>query len=283
MRSWVVIACLVFLMGCDEAVDPVLESERAFTLYGYVDPGSDRQSLRVFPIEDILEVTDTTPLEARISLIGPGGTTAFADSVVRYWDGSIGHVFQARIRPAFQTTYVIEAEDARGRLTSVQVTTPAKADLTLGQADGVLGNVRMPVAFTGAEQVLSPRVFYRFESTRPPFQWTIPVIYDGSLTREGTTWSMAVDLSRDIGVLYSVTGLQPGTDPIVLLDLVVEAFIATEEWSPPGGRFVTEVLVQPGVFSNVDNGFGFVGAGYHERTSTLPEAAVLRLAGFANE
>jgi len=33
-----------------------------------------------------------------------------------------------------------------------------------------------------------------------------------------------------------------------------------EDWAPPGGVFDPEILVQPGVFSNVENGYGFIGS-----------------------
>ena len=272
------------LTACEEAVDPVLEGDMPFSLYGYLDPGQDVQALRVYPIDPILEMGAPEHLGADIRLRGPSTDVALRDSIILFADGEYGHVFYARFQPDFATTYRIDARDARGREAFVNVRTPAKAELELDTATGVLGNVRMPARFINAEQVLSPRVVYSFESTRAPFAWTIPVVYGDVIRRDGQdTWAMTVDLSRDIGVLYAVTGLQPGTDPIVLNRMEVQAFVATSDWTPPGGRFDRDLLVQPGVFSNVENGFGFVGSGYVERARALPDAATLRLAGFANQ
>jgi hypothetical protein len=160
---------------------------------------------------------------------------------------------------------------------------PQRASLTLGDVEGVRGNVYFPVEFTGAEQVLRPRVIYTIESTRAPFTWDIPVVYSDFVVRSGDRWSVLVNMSRDIGVIFSVTGLQPGMDPVILTNLSVEAFITTTEWTPPGGDYDPELLVQPGTFSNVENGFGFVGGGYFESADALPPAESLRLAGFSNQ
>ncbi|NNE70540.1 MAG: hypothetical protein HKN29_09295 [Rhodothermales bacterium] len=284
MHSLMAVALAVMVLtGCEEAVAPVLDSGRPFTLYGYLNPGADHQAIRVFPIEEILAPNSPEPLDALVRVTGPGLSEVLRDSVIVYGDGSVGHVFQADFRPEHGMTYEIRAEEPEGRFSTVQVRTPAKAQLSIGDAGGVLGNVLMPVEFAGAEQVLSPSVLYTFESTRAPFTWTIPVVYGDRVVRAGDRWSVTVDLSRDIGVLYSVTGLQPGTDPIILTDLLVEAFITTSEWTPPGGTYDPELLVQPGTFSNVENGFGFVGGGYFESATTLPPAHILQLAGFANQ
>ncbi|MFT5517402.1 MAG: hypothetical protein ACI80V_003545 [Rhodothermales bacterium] len=278
------VSSLVMLVGaCEEVVDPVLETGRPFTLFGFLDPGSNQQAIRVFPIEPVLAQTQALPLDATVQVTGPGQPVVFADSIVYYRDGSVGHVFHAGFQPQFGTTYHISARDSRDQETTVTVRTPERAIITLGEAGGILGNVLMPVAIEDAEQILSPRALYTFESTKAPFLWTIPVVYDADVLRSGDSWSVIVDLSRDIGVLFTVAGLTPGLHPIILTDLRVQAFVTTDAWTPPEGTFDRELLVQPGVFSNVDNGFGFVGAGYVEGANTLPAAEVLRLAGFANE
>ncbi len=283
--SFLAMGLLLILLaaGCEEAVAPVLEGERPFSLYGYLDPGADQQAIRVFPIEQLLAHTDPAPLDATVQISGPSGSTLLRDSVVTFWDGSVGHVYHGPFRPAFGTTYVVRAEEPEGRATTVSVRMPQRASLTLGDVEGVLGNVFFPVEFTGAEQVLRPRVIYSVESTRAPFKWTIPVVYSNFVVRSGDRWRVLVNMSRDIGVIFSVTGLQPGTDPVILTDLSVEAFITTTEWTPPGGDYDPELLVQPGTFSNVENGFGFVGGGYFETAHTLPPAETLRLAGFSNQ
>jgi hypothetical protein len=277
------ILLILLTAGCEEAVAPVLQGNRPFSLYGYLDPGADQQAIRVFPIDQLLQHNDPVPLAATVQITGPTGSALLRDSVVTFWDETFGHVYHGAFSPAFGNTYVVRAEEPGGRSTTVSVRIPQRASLTTGDVEGVLGNVYFPVEFSDAEQILRPRVLYSIESTRAPFKWTIPVVYSNYIVRSENRWSILVNLSRDIGVIFSVTGLVPGRDKVTLTNLSVEAFITTSEWTPPGGEFDSELLVQPGTFSNVENGFGFVGGGYFETAHTLPPAEKLRLAGFANQ
>jgi hypothetical protein len=62
--------------------------------------------------------------------------------------------------------------------------------------------------------------------------------------------------------------------------MTLSAEVASEDWRPPGGVFDPEVLIEPGTFSNVDRGFGFVGGAYRTGATWTPEAAALARAGF---
>ncbi len=59
------VAFLVLSTGCEEAVDPVLKTDEAFSLYGYLDPSSDIQAVRVFSIDGVLENTQGHPARCR--------------------------------------------------------------------------------------------------------------------------------------------------------------------------------------------------------------------------
>ena len=65
-----------------------------------------------------------------------------------------------------------------------------------------------------------------------------------------------------------------------LLDITLRMVVVNEAWDPPGGRFDPSVLAQPGVLQNVENGYGFVGAGYHLQKNWLPPDEALEAAGF---
>ena len=56
--------------------------------------------------------------------------------------------------------------------------------------------------------------------------------------------------------------------------------VADDSWNPPGGDFDFEVLSQPGAFSNVENGFGFFGAGYTASTEWFPSDVVRTELGY---
>ena len=60
--------------------------------------------------------------------------------------------------------------------------------------------------------------------------------------------------------------------------------LGNEEWVPPDGEFNAANLIQPGTFSNVENGFGFVGAGYRlQRSWTLPFEVVEKTSFVPND
>ena len=67
-----------------------------------------------------------------------------------------------------------------------------------------------------------------------------------------------------------------GTDTEVKVILItVKLIVANREWRPPGGVFDPDILVEPGTMSNVDGGFGFVGAGFRLRESWMPTDTLL--------
>ena len=56
--------------------------------------------------------------------------------------------------------------------------------------------------------------------------------------------------------------------------------VGDENWISPIGVFDPDFLVEPGTFSNVDNGFGYFGSGYVETIALRPPVALIRRAGF---
>src|SRR5690606_2357407 len=65
----------------------------------------------------------------------------------------------------------------------------------------------------------------------------------------------------------------------VLLTMEMEVLVGDTAWAPPGGAFDEETLADPRVFTNVANGFGFVGAGYRRRVEIPFSLEIPALAG----
>ena len=57
----------VLLTSCEESVDPILDNNVPFTLYGYLNPKSDTQSIRVFPIEAEFDTRTERPIDATVT------------------------------------------------------------------------------------------------------------------------------------------------------------------------------------------------------------------------
>ena len=88
-----------------------------------------------------------------------------------------------------------------------------------------------------------------------------------------------VEFRADTRVILRDGFLQGITD-VELYLVVISAVVTNNEWVPPGGVFNANAFVEPGTFSNVENGFGFVGAGYDTSVEWVPSDSVLQASGF---
>ncbi len=283
--------CLALVLGlallaCEESVDPVLETERPYTLYGYLNPLADTQAVRVFDIEGTLEPSPGLPLNAQVVSTRERDTpVAWRDSVVSYRNGTFGNVYWAPFRADFETTYRIEATDAVGETASVTVRTPPEVMPVIEDPIAIPGFVESPVRWPDAPRLLDIVVTYKIQIVLPNGsggeRFDIRVDYDGTQERIENGWVVTVDLFKDIEEIVAFLFSQRFNFRAIALEEIEMALLVTsEEWFPPGGEFDAEVLVEPGTFSNVDNGFGFVGGGYPAKANWLPPEDVIRQAGF---
>ena len=102
LLSLALCAVALGLAGCEDDVDPTLGTDQVFSLYGYLDPTADRQSVRVVPIVPTINSDTSATIDAVVTStdLGTGVVTAWRDSLVTYRDGSRGHVFVADYTPA---------------------------------------------------------------------------------------------------------------------------------------------------------------------------------------
>ena len=116
-------------------------------------------------------------------------------------------------------------------------------------------------------------VWYRFAAFPPsePFREVVMTYGEdrfGTLREDG--WRVDVQLLKDRTDVARRLG-----EPLVFLGVGMRLTMTDERWRPPGGVFDPELLIQPGVFSNVENGFGFLGSVNQYTTEwTLPEATI---------
>jgi hypothetical protein len=100
----------------------------------------------------------------------------------------------------------------------------------------------------------------------------IRIPYMSHVREEGGNWRVDIDLRKDFVTmrdsLMELHVWRPDFGAYIAL-LTLRMDVVNEEWDPPGGLFDPDVLVQPGSFSNVVNGFGFVGAGFQQRHMLL--------------
>ncbi len=256
-------ACL--LSACDETVDPFLPSDRYFSLYGYLDTDRDVQYVRVIPLRRLVEPPLPGPLDATVTTtdLMTGEQVVWRDSVITFSDGSSGNVFYGAFRPYFGHRYRIEVVSADGNSTRAETTVPDARPASVGEVySGITFQSLSQDVFWPDVDFVPTRVqvWYRFAPSSPdaPF-FDLPINYTdvelGQAVNDG--WRVTAFLMRDVQEVLKILG-RP--NPPTLYNVGMKISVTSDDWRPPGGAFDPEVLIQPGTFTNVENGFGFFGS-----------------------
>ena len=281
---------LIFLFflacaGCEEDVISILGTERPFTMYSVLNPQCDTQFVRIFPIEGVLEVNEPTPLAAVFSgtNLTTGEPIVWADSLVRDASG-YGYIYWAPFRAEYEHTYHLQitGEDGRQSSATVEVGAPS---LTF--------DVTIPVSFAGPipQLIVSDLSFFTqytvaLTSTgvRIIESDTVRVESNHQIRKTDAGISLSINLSDAAQESKIKAGIDADYDPrfgVELRYIRLLLIVANEAWDPPDGVFDPFVLIQPDVMSNVENGFGFVGAGYEVEIRWQPTPVTMRTAGFS--
>lgn len=276
------------LAGCEESVAPILDTGRPFTMWGYLDPTSASQQIRVFSVDGVLDQVSASPLAARVLVkdLPAGSDWELRDSLVTFPDGSHGHVFVSTTPIRFDHEYGIEATRPDGLVSRAHVRTPPGTSPAIQTVTHSRGFVRVDMSWGGAPQLLGVHLIYYVNYERPsdpePLRMAVEIDSGTILGDSDSGWGIRIDPSFDFGTILEQEFLSVGRPgfSIALDSIDVRPFVGSSNWAPPGGNFSAELLVQPGTFSNVENGFGFVGGGYEDSfVIQLPDEAA-RDAGF---
>jgi hypothetical protein len=264
--------------GCGSVeVDPFLDSDLYFSIYGSFDMDFLVQHLRVIPIDTLIGAVDDS-LDARVTTtdLSTGQVWMWHDSLFTFDNGSIGHVFTSRFRIQAGRTYRTEVERSDGAVTWAETTVPQQPSAVLGET-----NIVSPPGWSfplGTQEVIwdgvlrEPHrvdVYYRFkEQDDEPFI-DIGIPYDTARSSEVTPrgWEITVQYTDDYEFLKRE---YIHYNPWRLVGVLMRVQVVTEDWMPPGGLWDQEVLSQPGTFSNVHNGFGYIGSAGRFSVEWLP-------------
>jgi len=271
-------AVFVLVSGCDEAVAPAGDIAAYYTLWGALDPSADEQAIRVVPIESEIGAGSADPLGVNVSStdLVSGSVITWRDSVITYGDGSIGHVFLGDFRPEFGRRYRFDVVDGEGRTTSAATRVPPLVSPFREATEFIPGDVKMPVLWPGAPQLNKIEIIYELENGNcDRFIQDAPFAGDAEPFEFG--WRTTILLAEAADIVLGLLDNRPHA----VTRMWLRAEVASEDWRPPGGVFDQELLIEPGLFSNVEGGFGFVGGSYVATTAFwVPEAEALSRAGF---
>ena len=279
LGAWAVLACVLVLSlsACEEDVVAVLGTDLPFSMFGVLTPQQDTQWVRVFPVEGRLEPAPPGPLDARFTSTDllTGETQVWQDSLIQEGNDQFAHVFWSAFVAPFGRAYRLEVVRSDGAASGVVVTVPPPASLVMPERTELAPAI-LPVFVQGdVPNLIRIEVTYRYRFRAPTGieVGTATVSYDGKQRRVTGGWSIDVTPRADLRAIQRVLEQTITVDRQIglkLAKLTLQLIVANAEWDPPGGVFDADVLVQPGTLSNVENGFGFVGAGYRLLDTWVP-------------
>ena len=275
--------------ACEESVNPILESDRNYTLWGSLDMAADTQFIRVDPIRAQLDPGTPEALRVRFTStdMNTGDERVWSDSIVTFADGSHAHVFYEPLRVQAGHRYRIEVQpEGSDVVTSVETAIPDAPNpvvlpenvTTSTSGGGIVVRATQAIVWEGLQEApFRVEQWYRFvESAQLPFL-DIRVPNDptsGISPDDPNAWRLQLNLAHDRAVLDTMINVRGAA----LAGLAQQVTLVDDAFLPPSGVFDPEVLAEPGTRTNVNNGFGFVGAmGRFQAEWTLSDASRQRL------
>jgi len=265
----------ILILGCEEMVDPAGTTGRAFTMYGLFNPRADTQAARVFTIDDLLETTNPEPIDARVlaTHVETGIEMEWQDSLIQFPGGLWGHVFFAPFDVEYENSYRLQVLRSDGVSASAITTVPPETQAVVTEPDTLQFDLITTLFWPRAPSVIN--VWIEYLSNVGIF------IADYGARPVAVPGGRALDVRfRADTRIILFEARRSNVPDVYVTGVVIRAVVASDDWVPPGGVFDPDVLVEPGTFTNVDNGFGFVGSGYETATLWVPSDGMLRAAGF---
>lgn len=287
-----VFALVVPLTGCNEDVTATLGTDLPFSLFGVLSPQLDSQWVRVYPIEERLDpvVAETLDAAFESTNLQTGQSHTWRDSVIQDVLQQEAHVFWVPVQVEYEHTYLLKVRRSDGAESSVEVTVPPRTEVVIGPPNVTFSSASLPISIVGQAPRLNRIEIAYTVRFQPIFQESlrsesVSISYDGEQRRTAEGWNIAIDFSGDfkrVGNMVERRIEQPfdRSFGLVLTGMTLRLIVANEAWNPPGGVFDPTVLVQPGTMTNVQNGFGFVGAGYRVEESWVPDDEAIKASGF---
>ena len=296
----VILAAAFLAVGCEESVDPIIGSEYPFTLWGFMNSGADTQHVRIFPISGDIGFDTTSVIDARVfsTDLTTGEEREWQYERVRFDTLGSGHVFWSPFRADFEHRYRLEVVRSDGAASSVEVTVPPEVDI---EVDVYLQGVSIPIRIEGdTPNLVGPKVTYHAINVPPSNAWPIgtpifpPVLhsvtvpYDDELRTMNDGWRLTVNMVNDTAAVFGdfranclITSQRYSAPNVWLRSMEFSVVAADSTWRPPGGVFDPDVLAVPGTMSNVENGYGFFGAGQGIRHEWAPSPEAREHAGYS--
>ena len=284
IRPFSLIPIVVLLgtaVGCDTSFEAFEETERAYSVFGYLDANADTQYVRVEPIQDST-FAGSRALNARVTStnVETGKTVVWEKRAYQVGVNSVT-VRNAVTATDFQpeATYRFTVDRKRdGATTSAEVTLPPAFPMpTFANAPDQREDSEDPegptkIVVRGVERLGAVRAHFDFEACLP---------MRGCRRRQRSTYHVTDTTHRSDGAIEVEIDWREEIPQEVgatlgrFYSFSVTVAAVSEDWpdyaedNPPGGGPEGQPLPPPGTESNVENGAGFLG-GIFTRTVELP-------------
>lgn len=277
--------CSVLLFaGCDDTfVDPFDNDGKIYSVFGFLDSFAFQQRVRVIEIkrypERIRTPTDVqATIDARVHStdLTTGQIIHWRHSLERLDDGMYAHIFSADFQPREGRTYRLTVTRNDGRTATAETrvpylsrSTPVDFDPASIRRFSTPNNV--PVRIEGIPSVGQIVVRYRVSATdtvdiQLEKRLPIDISYGRSGGPDGSGgWKFYLDIPRDGRIIAdSIAHLQAerklGPANVHVYAMTIQLQMMDDKWIPLGEDVDVVELSQPGVFTNIENGYGYWGA-----------------------
>ena len=276
--------------GCSESVDTRLRLDRPFSVYGIINPQADTHGVRVFEIRSNIMLVRPDPIDASVTtkLLQTGQEHVWQDSVITLSDGDYRHVYWAAFRATGGQTYRLEVARSDGKTSTATTTIPGPIELEVLEPDTLRpGQALMPI-FVHGEPPTMPRIDVEYvvvgfaAGGSDPIFKSVLFNYAGRPRQQQEGFLLEIDLIKDfLSISDEFDQDKSVTSEIIdLREIKLRVHVGDANWVSPIGAFDAEYLVEPGSFSNVENGFGYFGSAYVDSIAFRPPVALIRRAGF---
>lgn len=277
-----------FLLGCEDDLSARTHYDHPFTLFGTLSPDLDTQSVRVYAIEDFPTLgSDSIDAVVTSRDLTTGESRTWRDSVLVDPNGQHEHIFWSPFRAAYGHVYHLEVtRPSDGVMSYADVRVPPAATLRITSGDDPHVTVRIEGEGIRALTPMVEYVVKARDATKAPIL-AYQISYQGKEQQIPQGWQVTINMVLDrpwVQSWYNIdapalTGTQ--CHAITLRELNFHVLVGDSLWNPPEGRFDPRVLSQPGVLSNVQNGFGFIGGGFRVDEQVFPSRKAVEDGCFA--
>lgn len=284
---WVIL--LLVFVSCEVDFEPLLPTDVAFSVYGYLDSDATNQVLRVVPLRNRLQ---RDYAEADLSFLttsnGPEGMISWKNRLFLTSDdeNALGSV--ADFKPIGGATYSLQVSDrVTGRSAEAETRLPEPIQPEQLLFDTIYQRDLLWVQNLFLDKVTEPHfmeAIYTVRNRSNSEVDSVAITYQGSrvgrlVENQGTAYVLL--LQQDADSVYKALGMRVGNRQLELIRIQMRMSSLSDEWYTPGGIRDPEVLAEPGVWSNVSYGLGFFGSITRSRRTvpTLP-AEVVQGMGF---